>query len=701
MPATDPYRKAAQATAIVTETDLAGTITQVNDRFCALSGFTAVELLGQNHRILKSGHHSAEFYAAMWDALVTQGIWHGDLCNRRKDHSLYWVATTLVALTDDATGLVRGYAAIRFDVTERYELMGRLQSLAYYDTLTGLPNRAALQVRFYQVAQQKVDATTAYVLCVFDIDRFSTINEIHGQDTGDAVLRQLGQRALEFTGGETGSVFHWGGDEFVVLLLYRPQQDIKFNLVRQLMDVLAQPIVYQGTTLSVTCSAGVSDFSADDLSPDILLRHANLALYQAKAQGPRSIVFYENEQFEQVQQQEALQRDLRVAMASGHLQVYYQPKLDLRQGRVIGAEALLRWIHPETGAVPPLEFLPRIENLPVALEIDEWVLHQALLFLQLHFAQQPHFTVSVNISARQFQSRDFPVRLRHILERFPGVRFQQLELEILESTAIEDFLQVNLNVAAIKALGVGVALDDFGVGYSSLAYLKKISPQTIKIDKTFILGILLNEDDLILTQSIINLSQSLEFEVVAEGVETVEHMMLLCRMGCTVVQGYGVLKPAAAAPFLDWLGRYQPSTVGAHRWQGAWDLRHRHLLAARQAYEGIQTLDTLDLGVMPQELQGLHALARWGREIGQASCGCMAGFDALMSQHERVLQGIDALSKAHFSLSVSEFQRDQMFSLLVSAAEVSSTLAELCERVFVVGTSEASEAELSLAKMRL
>jgi diguanylate cyclase (GGDEF)-like protein/PAS domain S-box-containing protein len=675
----DPYKKAVDATAIFTETDLSGAITYVNERFCALSGYSANELLGQNHRILKSGHHSGEFYAEMWRVLSAQGIWNGDICNRRKDGSLYWVSSTMVALTDPVTGLVKGYAAIRFDVTERYELVGKLKTLAYYDSLTGLPNRAALQACFDDFAQHAVARHQDHALCIVDIDRFGDINEAHGHDVGDMVLRQIGLRAQAFLADSTARVFHWGGDEFVVLFKDWHQQEDLLVWVERLIDHLAQPIPLHGGALCVTCSAGVSEFKADRSSPDLLLRHSNLALYKAKSLGPKRVVCYGKDEFLLERQNEMLQRELRQAMKSGDLQVYYQPKLDLRSGLVLGAEALLRWIHPLNGMVPPLEFLPRIENLPVALEIDQWVLEQALQFLQENFEKNPAFCVSVNISARQFQSRDFPSRLKGILDKYPDVGFQQLELEILESTAIEDFVQVNLNINAIKSMGVGVALDDFGVGYSSLAYLKKISPQTIKIDKTFILGILVNDDDFILTQSIINLTSSFDFGVVAEGVETVEHMMLLSRLGCSVVQGYGVLKPVAQDAFVAWLHQHQASDLGAGQWRPQWDLKHRYLLAAKRFYEHVRTLKSPALSLPGHGLEGAHALDLWAKEIGNSNYGNDQEFLGLMHLHRSFVAGLDAERVPPLeTASTAEFCETQK----VSGAEICKRVQQLFERIF-------------------
>jgi len=675
----DPYKKAVDATAIFTETDLSGAITYVNNRFCALSGYSANELLGQNHRILKSGHHSSEFYVEMWQVLTSQGIWNGDICNRRKDGSLYWVSSTLVVLTDPATGLMKGYAAIRFDVTERYELVRKLKTLAYHDPMTGLPNRAALQACFDDFGQQAVMPHQDHALCVFDIDRFGDINEVHGHDVGDMVLRHVGLRAQAFLANSTARVFHWGGDEFVVLFRDWRQQDTPLVWVERLLAHLAQPIPLHSGSLSVTCCAGVSEFMAERISPDLLLRYSNLALYKAKSLGPKRVVCYGKDEFLQERQNEMLQRELRQAMKSGDLQVYYQPKLDLRSGLVLGAEALLRWIHPLNGMVPPLEFLPRVENLPVALEIDQWVLEQALQFLQNNFAQQPDFCVSVNISARQFQSRDFPIRLKTILDKFPKVGFQQLELEILESTAIEDFVQVNQNISAIKVMGVGVALDDFGVGYSSLAYLKKISPQTIKIDKAFILGILVNDDDFILTQSIINLTSSFDFGVVAEGVETVEHMMLLSRLGCSVVQGYGVLKPAAQDVFLAWLRNRQANEWRARQWRPQWNLKHRHLLAAKRFYEHARTWKSLDMPLASHALEGMHALDLWAVEIGKSHYGGECEFLGLMHLHHSFIAGLEFEPSSRLDeASMSQFCTEQK----TIGIEVCSRVQQLCERIF-------------------
>lgn len=687
----DPYKKAVDATAIFTETDLSGAITYVNDRFCALSGYSANELLGQNHRILKSGHHSSEFYTEMWQVLASQGIWNGDICNRRKDGSLYWVSSTMVALTDPVTGLMKGYAAIRFDVTERYELVGRLKTLAYCDSLTGLPNRAALQASFDEFAEYPVERHRDHALCIVDIDRFGDINEVHGHDVGDMVLRQIGLRAQAFLVDSSAKVFHWGGDEFVVLFKDWHLQEELLIWVERLMEHLAQPIPLHSGALCVTCSAGVSEFKADGTTPDLLLRYSNLALYKAKSLGPKHVVCYGKDEFLQERQNEELQRQLRQAMKSGDLQVYYQPKLDLRSGLVLGAEALLRWIHPLHGTVPPLDFLPRIENLPVALEIDQWVLEQALQFLQKNFEKSPAFCLSVNISARQFQSRDFPARLKNILDKYPKVGFQQLELEILESTAIGDFVQVNLNINAIKSMSVGVALDDFGVGYSSLAYLKKISPQTIKIDKTFILGVLVNDDDFILTQSIINLTSSFDFGVVAEGVETVEHMMLLSRLGCPVVQGYGVLPPVAQDAFLAWLHQHQAGDLGAGQWQPQWDLKHRYLLAAKRFYEHVRTLKSPELAQPAHCLEGMHALDLWAMAIGDSHYGHDREFSVLMHLHRSFVAGLDAERDPPLeTISTGEFRAQQN----AIGAEVYRRVQRFFERIFWM---PAGGAELGMA----
>jgi diguanylate cyclase (GGDEF)-like protein/PAS domain S-box-containing protein len=675
----DPYKLAVDTTAIVVETDLSGAITYVNERFCALSGYTADELMGQNHRILKSGAHSREFYSEMWNTLTTEGIWHGELCNRRKDGSLYWVSSTMVALTCSTTGLVNGYAAIRFDVTERYELLAKLKKLTHCDALTGLPNRAALQVCF-----EKLNAVTSagdsptHALCVVDIDNFSFINKEHGYPVGDSLLRYIGLRINDYLVDSLAQVFHWGGDEFIILLKDRSEQDNLLAWVGRLIDHLAHPIPLHGGMVQVTCCAGASEFGGGEkVSPDLLLRQSNLALYKAKALGPKRVVCYGLDEFAQDRQNDRLQRELRHAILSNELRVYYQPKLDLRTGRVTGAEALLRWLHPISGMVPPLDFLPRIENLPVALEVDQWVLEQALGFLQTHFSDSSSFSVSVNISARQFQSRDFPQRLKDILHKYPKVAQHQLELEILESTAIEDFLQVNLNISAVKALGVNVALDDFGVGYSSLAYLKRISPQTIKIDKTFILGILDNEDDLILTQSIINLSSSFHFGVVAEGVETVEHEMLLARLGCAVVQGYGVLKPVASDEFLKWYADHNAGDFGAWQWRKNWNLNHRYLLAAKLAYEHIQEkgfcVDTLK----HRDREVLQLLELWAQVIGISEFGSEPEFQVLMRMHRLFVAALDA-SKDHPHKDLH--QPGSPESLVCIASEIVERVQALIQR---------------------
>jgi len=684
----DPYKLAADTVAIFAETDLSGAITYVNDRFCEISGYTASELTGQNHRILKSGVHSPEFYQEMWHALLTNGVWHGEICNRRKDGSLYWVASTLMAIPCQITGMLQGFAAIRFDVTERYELVTKLQNLSNVDALTGLPNRAALQACFDEYSSGKSPSSAAaHALCILDIDSFSLINQAHGYPEGDRLLRVIGMRIRDFLADSPSRVFHWGGDEFVVLFCARSADDELLAWLGRLVEHLSHPISLQAGIVQVSCCAGACECRGENVSPDLLLRHSNMALYKAKALGPKNVVCFGQDEFAQERQNDLLQRELRRAMQSDELRVFYQPKLDLRTGLVTGAEALLRWLHPVTGLVPPLDFLPRIENLPVALEVDQWVLEKALSFLQTNFADTPSFCVSVNISARQFQSRDFPERLKAILQLYPKVSLHQLELEILESTAIEDFEQVNLNINAVKALGVSVALDDFGVGYSSLAYLKRISPQTIKIDKTFILGILDNEDDLILTQSIINLSSSFHFGVVAEGVETVEHEMLLARLGCPVVQGYGVLKPVPGDQFLTWYSEHKYGDLGAWKWRRHWNLNHRYLLAAKLAYGRIQgdgfSLDSLK----HHDREVLQLLELWAKVIGVAEFGSDEDFQALMRLHQSFVSFLDA-SKDQIERGVKP--QAAAADLRRIAGEIFQRLQALIKRVICVPTQIAA-----------
>lgn len=552
MPHKDPYRYAVDVAAIFSETDLAGRITYVNDKFCEVSGYSADELLGANHRMLQSGQHPRSFFVEMWQAIAAGQVWQDVICNRRKDGTLYWVDSTIVGIRDSQTGQIKGYASVRFDITERYNLLKRLEFQAFHDSLTHLHNRQALRERFTHVLKEADSAGELVGVCMLDLDNFKTINDQHGHEFGDRLLCVVAQRLISSLRPEDMPV-RMGGDEFAILFTRTQTEDELHKALGRVLSNLSMPYTIQQEIVFMTASAGIAVYPHDHVEPEILLRHADQALYESKLAGRNQFHVFDVDRAVSDSFVYQMSDALKKALAHNELVLHYQPKLDLRSLQVVGLEALVRWQHPDKGLLPPGVFLPHVEHSPFILELGDWVMEQALTFVQDNLPGGTALPVSVNIAPRHFQHPQFAERLRFLLARFPSVPPQFLDLEILETVIIEDFLQVRTNIEACRALGVTLSLDDFGTGYSSLSYLKNLNVHTLKIDRSFITDILNNDEDRTLTQAIIDLARRFGITVVAEGVETDEHLRLLTEMGCDVAQGFGIARPMPAPQLLQWL----------------------------------------------------------------------------------------------------------------------------------------------------
>ncbi|MGF6316615.1 putative bifunctional diguanylate cyclase/phosphodiesterase [Pseudomonas frederiksbergensis] len=558
----EKYRRAVDAAAIFSETDLNGRITYVNDQFCAVSGYSREELLGQNHRLLNSGLHSADFFAAMWRTIALGNIWKGEICNRAKDGSLYWVDSTMVPVLDDATGRVHRYLSIRFDISEKRQLLQSLQWRVGHDVLTGLPNRAFLSDLLDQALEFSRHENIPLAVCMLDLDGFKAVNDGYGHASGDMLLVEVAKRLRDIVRGED-VVARLAGDEFVLVLRYvRDLQELRAALNR-VLGAISAPYTLHGKDINVFASIGVTLFPHDNEDAETLLRHADQAMYVAKQRGRNRFHLFDVSRDQEVKVTHQTVERVRQALAAGELRLHFQPKVNMRRGVVVGFEALLRWEHPQNGMVPPREFLPLVEDTDLIIDIGEWVMDQVLS--QLHRWQQAGqgWPVSINIAARHFQRADFVERLRQVLARHAQVAPQMLDLEIVESVAIENIQHVSACLQACQALGVQFSLGDFGTGYSSLSYLKRLRTQTIKIDKSFVRDILNDRDDLALTTAVIGLARAFGRQVIAEGLESVEHGELLLRLGCEVAQGYFIARPMPPGEVPDWVARF----VAPSQWQ--------------------------------------------------------------------------------------------------------------------------------------
>ncbi|KIH81932.1 putative bifunctional diguanylate cyclase/phosphodiesterase [Pseudomonas batumici] len=553
----ETYRRVVDVAAIFSETDLNGRITYVNDPFCVISGYSRDELLGQDHRLLNSGYHPPEFFVDMWRTIALGRVWKGEVCNRAKDGSLYWVDSTMVPLLDEATGRVRKYVSIRFDVSEKLRLLHTLQWRVGHDVLTGLPNRAFLSDLLNQALDFSRREAIPLAVCMLDLDGFKAVNDGYGHASGDLLLVEVAARLRSIMRGED-VVARLAGDEFVLILRYvRNAQELQGALQR-VLGAISAPYSIHGQTIHVDASIGVTLFPADDEDADTLLRHADQAMYLAKQGGRNRFHLFDVSLDQEVKATHQTVALIRQALANGELCLVYQPKVNMRTGAVVGFEALMRWQHPRDGLLLPQAFLPQVAQTDVIIDIGEWVIDRVLAQMQAWRQAGHEWPVSLNIAARHFQRGDFVERLRALLMRHAKVPPHLLDLEIIESMAIENIQRVSQCLQDCQALGVRFSLDDFGTGYSSLSYLKRLPSQTIKIDRSFVRDILHDQDDLALTTAVIGLARAFGREVIAEGLESAEHGRLLMSLGCDVAQGYFIARPMSADEVPAWVEGFEP-----------------------------------------------------------------------------------------------------------------------------------------------
>ncbi|MBC3862050.1 EAL domain-containing protein [Undibacterium jejuense] len=457
-------------------------------------------------------------------------------------------------------GTHRGCVLIFRDLSEQRQLLRQISWQAGHDILTGLANRSSLTAHFQNAITIARQQNTFLAVCLLDLDHFQAVNEQYGQEFADKLLQRVARR-LERSVGEGNLVARLGGDEFVVLLQNQHDlAEVDKNLVLLLAE-LAQPYQIEQRNTVMSASIGVAIYPRDEQSPDALLRFADQAMYQAKISGRNKYHLFDAQRDQEVRTHHNQRVRISEALYNNEFVLYFQPKVDMRRGLVIGMEALLRWDHPERGILSPMEFLPLIEQTDLIIEVGEWVMRKSLAYLQEWIAAGHQWVISVNIAARHFQCHDFLEKLSEILSAFPQLPSQSLEIEILESAAIQDIQYVHEVMLAAQQLGVRFALDDFGTGYSSLSYLKRLPANTLKIDQSFIRDMLDDQDDLALIGAIIGLARAFKREVIAEGVETTEHGVALMRLGCDLAQGFGIARPMPANQVLAWAQGYLAPTA--------------------------------------------------------------------------------------------------------------------------------------------
>ncbi len=459
--------------------------------------------------------------------------------------------------TFHADGQRKGLVVVGRDITERKQFEQQLAYLAHYDPLTRLPNRTLLADRLHVSAAQAQRSGRLLAVCYLDLDGFKPINDTHGHQIGDQLLVEVAERLrLAIRAGDT--VARLGGDEFVLLLTDLINVEESRAVLRRITAVIAEPFALESIKLTLSASIGATLYPLDNSDADTLLRHADQAMYSAKEGGRHRIEFFDPDRDLQLRARREAQQRISSGLRQGEFSLHYQPKVEMPTGRVFGAEALIRWQHPERGLLPPGEFLPLLTDSPVALELDLWVLAQALRQTGSWHRQGLPLAVSVNISAHALQMTELPRHLEGLLANYPHLPRDALELEILESTALEDIERVSRVIQECSRLGVSFALDDFGTGYSSLTYLRHLPAGTLKIDQSFVRDMLEDPGDRAIVEGVIGLSNAFRRRVIAEGVESEQHGTLLMQLGCQLAQGYGIAKPMPAEELMGWAARYQP-----------------------------------------------------------------------------------------------------------------------------------------------
>jgi diguanylate cyclase (GGDEF)-like protein/PAS domain S-box-containing protein len=462
--------------------------------------------------------------------------------------------------TDDDITAVQELAAMLMDVIERKWAEERLVHLAHYDDLTRLPNRVLLTDRLQQAMTQAQRDHKRLAVCFLDMDDFKQINNVWGHPEGDHVLIEVAQRLKHCVrAGDT--VARLGGDEFVLLLGNLPDVEECEHAISRVRTALQTPFTILGQPVILHASIGVTLYPDNSADPDALLRHVDQAMYLAKQAGGDRYQWFDADVERRARDYRAILRRVEEGLAAGEFRLYYQPKVDMRRGVVIGAEALIRWQHPEKGLLSPACFIPAVETGDLAIAIDHWVLHEALRQMTVWADQGLRLPVSVNLSGRHLQQQDFSERLQIILADYPSVPADWLELEILETAALEDIQAVSTLIIDCQQLGVCFALDDFGTGYSSLIYLRTLPVQLLKIDQSFVRDLLVDVEARAIVEGVIGLSKAFRRAVIAEGVETVEHGRLLLDLGCDLAQGYGIARPMPPEQIRECMIHWRPSRM--------------------------------------------------------------------------------------------------------------------------------------------
>ena len=495
----------------------------------------------------------------MWFTIRDAGYWRGEVWNRKKTGEMFVEQLTISAVRDEV-GSVSHYVGIFTDITLIKEHQQRLEHLAHFDPLTQLPNRMLLADRMQLAMAQAERSGKTLAVCYLDLDGFKPVNDLYGHATGDQLLIEIAQRLKAcIRAGDT--VSRLGGDEFVLLLSNIENEHECDQAMARVIAFLNRPVIIDQHEITVSGSIGITLYPQDKSDADALLRHADQAMYAAKQAGRNCYHLFDPEHDRRTRVRREESSRIRQGLLAGEFEMYYQPKVNMRLGQVIGAEALIRWNHPELGLLPPAHFTLALESGELCIELGDWVIRQALEQLDTWKTQGLTVSVSVNIAGDHLQHLGFVERLKELLANHPNVSPNQLELEVLETAALDDIAVVAEIFAQCRQIGVSFSLDDFGTGYSSLTYFRRLPADILKIDQSFIRDMLEDPDDMAIVQGVIGLTHAFKRKAIAEGVETEAHGLALLKLGCELGQGYGIARPMRAELLPDWIKQFSSFTA--------------------------------------------------------------------------------------------------------------------------------------------
>lgn len=534
------------------------------------SNLTAATLLGVNREILLQQNFSNYilkedqdiFYLFRKKTFDSEPQHNCELRMVHTDGSLLWIYLTSTSTVDKCK--IARFRLVLSNITRMKEYQSKLEHIAFHDELTKLPNRTLLADRLHQLMKHAYRHHQPLAIIYLDLDGFKGINDAHGHDVGDQFLISISEYMTEAM-REGDTLARIGGDEFAIVLPDLASIKESIPMLDRLLGAASKEVYINDLVLNVSASLGITFYpQSEAVDADQLLRQADYAMYQAKLAGKNRYFVFDTAQNGIIRELYEIIAGIQKGMDAHQFILYYQPKVNMRTGEIIGLEALVRWQHPERGIVNPLDFLPEIEDHPLIVELGEWVIDTVLTQMEVWHVSGVDFPISVNISARQLQQSNFLERLRGILALHPNISPSTLEFEVLETSKLEDLIRTSEIIKECSDLGILFALDDFGTGYSSLTYLKYLPVSVLKIDQSFIRGMLDNPDDLSILKGVIGLASAFHREVIAEGVETIEHGKVLMEMGCNLAQGYAISPPIPTNQVFSWLQLWKANPGWRH-----------------------------------------------------------------------------------------------------------------------------------------